>query len=449
MPKNDKVASKKDTKKSQSETSEEPKKKNDTAIIYRYNKINFSNVVLSDLNKSEPQDLAYISYDDPDVNTETKILLQSDKIRITSGGIPKPHPSFYPTALSREFIKVPLDDKQESCKKLRTHMEAADEFFGSEETKKKIFGSKAKRYEYQPLIKVPQAPVEDSGSEEDKPKKGKPTKGKANSTPIEKLDCIKMKFNFINNDSGDRINKTKLTRINNGKKTKVDATTIDDILREIPFRSEIKFIFYYSKVWAAKTPARGSKMLQYGVGLKVMAIEYTPSAGKGFNVDELTFSSGDSDADSKDAKDAKPTKKGAKLDSDSEGDDSASTKKPTKKSESKKSKNDSEDDSDKDSEKTPVKSSKKGKKNQDSNEDDDDIPVNKKKPEKKSSKKNQDSDEEDDPPKKKSKKTQDDDDDPPKKKSSKKAQNDDEDDVESDVNLKKKSSKGKSASRTK
>jgi len=49
---------------------------------------------------------------------------------------------------------------------LRKHMEMVDEWAGSDNIKKKLFGKTADKYQYQPCIKIPQ-PVNNDDDDED------------------------------------------------------------------------------------------------------------------------------------------------------------------------------------------------------------------------------------------------------------------------------------------
>jgi len=176
---------------------------------------------------------------------------------------------------------------------LRKHIAAADEYFGSDEMKKQLFGKRANEFEYNPCIRMPekQDDKEDDNDDddEDKPKKKKPANKK-----YPPMEYCKMKFNMVT-DNKERINKTKLKRIDGKTKNIVIAKTVTDIANEIRFHSEIKFIFYYAKVWKNKTKAKGALKKLYGIGFKIMAIEYTPSLGQGLRAEDIEFRSDDED----------------------------------------------------------------------------------------------------------------------------------------------------------
>lgn len=410
-----------------------------TAIIYRYKDVNFENATVSELNKEGSQPLAYINYENQTLNAKTKILVQSGKIKITSHGIPSldkegSKNNYYPDDSKREFIKVPLDPEQPACRELKAHLEAADKWAGSEEMKKKLFGKRSSKYQYQSCIKTPQKSDDadndddDDDDDDNKKKKGKKVKNdKENKKEYPIIDYVKMKFNVIAQEKG-RINKTKLKKIEGMNKTVVHADTITQVANEINFLSEIKFIFYYNKIWANKTPAQGATMITYGIGFKIMAIEYTPNASKGLNSADIDFLPEEEDDEEVNANEGK-----------------------TKNNKSQKKLDDDDDDNTDDNEenngklgkesKTKEISDKKNSKNKkNSNEDEENDEEN-------DEGKNDETPDEDDISVKKSKKNSD-------KKSKKSSKNSDEDEEvdeeeeEEEIKPKKKSGKNKSSSKS-
>lgn len=400
------------TKKSVASNSEEaaPQGSSNTqsAVIYRYSDINFANAEVSELNRTGSQPLSYVNYNDPIRNAQTKIIVQSGKIKITSHGIPsldkedsKNH--YYPDDSKREFIKIPLDPEQPACVELREHIEAADEWAGSEEMRKKLFGKKADKYQYQSSIKTPQKSEEEE--EDDVPKKSKNVKPAKDVKVYPVIDYVKMKFNVAVEGKG-RINKTKLKKIEGKNKTLVRADTITEIANEVRFLSEIKFLFYYNKIWANKTAAQGATKIMYGLGFKIMAVEYTPNVSKGLNSATIEFLSDDEDEDSTPASKpaskasktapSKATKLAPKLDDDEEdesngaeeAEDEDAEEDKSKKNAKGKAKEVEEEVSSKKKGKTTKKVEEEEEKEED---DDDDVPIKKvaakKTTDKKSSKK--------------------------------------------------------------
>lgn len=422
----------------------ENKNQSEPAPIYRYNNIKFDNVIVSDLNKEGSQPLAYINYRDSTRGDATvKILVQSGKLKLVSHGIPPldsergDGKTYYPTDEKREFIKIPLDPEQDTCVALRKFLEKVDLFFGSDDMKKKLFGKKANMYQYQSTIRTPQTNNNNDNDDDDddddsksSKKKGKKNNGKK-EYPI--YDFCKMKFNVIKQGEG-RVNKTKLKKVDAGIKTQIKADTITEIAKEIRYLSEIKFIFYFNKVWANAAKAPGASFILYGVGFKVMAIEYTPSPNKGLNTDDIDFLSEEDEEEeivSPSKKSPKKNSKNLEENNEDEKKDSKNNKKNPKfdDEEDVDEQNNQDDNDDDQEEEISVKKSKKNKKNDESEDeenqlneddenndnDDDEISIkksSKKTPNKKTNKKNkkskdkdsEDEEDEDIQPKKKSNK---------------------------------------------
>ena len=269
-----------------------PAKSSISVPVYKYKEIDFANAEVTEFNKDGTQFLAYINYRDDKLGENSKILVQSGLIKISSHGIPSldkkgSKRTYYPDDSKREFIKIPLNDTS-ACNDLRKHLEAADEWAGSDEMRKKLFGKRANKYQYMPCIKTPQINDDDDDDSEGK------DKGRDKNRPV--IDFVKMKFNIIL-DGDNRINKTKLRKVDGKTKQIVVAETMKDVANEIRFLSDVKFIFFYGKIWANKTLNQGASHILYGIGLKIMNIEYTPGVGKSLNSAEIDFRSSSSEDD--------------------------------------------------------------------------------------------------------------------------------------------------------
>lgn len=338
-------ASSKTPTKSKTPSSENSPSKGGSSAVLRYKDIKFTNVEISELNK-EKQPLSYIKYNGG------RLLVQADWMSLTHHGIPllatddKPD-RYHKTDDTRQFIKIPIDVDQKSCMDIKAHFDAADKWAQSKAVKKKLFKDKADQYRFIPTVKTPD-PID-----EDKKKPGK-------DYPI--IDYIKMRFHT------DFNNGTMLTRVNrvdqDKKRTPITVQTVTDIANEIGYKSNIKFVFYYSKIWADKTKPKGSDYFSYGLGLKVMVIDFEPNesmGGGGGDVDCLasddeggvtvTRKLADSDEEDSNSEASDP--------SDNDDDDEppkASPKKPEPKS---KAKPEPESDDEESSEDKPVKASPK------------------------------------------------------------------------------------------
>lgn len=384
-----------------------PKNNSDSeskTIIYRPNTIDCDRIDIADWNKDGKQWNAWLNYQDPNLNSNTKILLQTKTIELKHHGIPRigeGEDAFIKSDADREYIKIPLTPGEPGCEELKQQFKALDEFFSSDDMCKKLFGKRANGYKYVTCVKTPKI-KEDSDSDSDdednkKKKKNTKNKGKQEGPPVE---YIKAKFNMIQ-DNGKKINRTKLIKSSGGKKEEVNADTVTEIANEVRFLSKTKYIILVNRIWAAKSVLPGADKKMYSLGVKVMAIEYTPGASTGLNSKNLAFMSDDEDEEEV----VKPTKspnkssqkQKQKLDSDDEDNDDEKEDdeeelKSSNKSSNKKSKKQDDDDNDEDDEeegekievkKSSKKSSKKASKKQDSDEEDEEEIV---KPKKKSSK---------------------------------------------------------------
>ena len=332
--------------------------------VLKYNQLIFPNIEVSALNKTFNQPIAYINYNNDKIGDKTKILVQCEKLKLMNHGIPqltkKGETGFYNRDSDREFIKIPLDE-QPSAIALRAHLEKADDYFGSEKIRKQLFGKHAKDYEYQPCIKTPvrNNNNNDSSEDSDNPKKKSKKSKDDPERPI--VDYVKMKFHMESRGDGDdkkSINKTKLVRVIGKTREVIKASSIKEIADHIRWKSEIKFIFYYNKVWANKSKAPGAQFIPYGVGFKIMAIEFTPGSDlSSIEPDNIEFlSEDDNEKNAKlDDSDEMEKPKIKKVFND-DGDETKNKKKTTKEDESKKDKkNSKEDESKKDKSKKKAK----------------------------------------------------------------------------------------------
>jgi hypothetical protein len=401
-----KEASKPSNKKAPEKASEKaPENSTDNARSgnFRYNQIDMKNIQV-DLKSEKGQDpMAFLNYNDSTTKQKRQIRVQTGWMT-NKAGIPEldaeykkrtgmeRKKQYYPDNTKREFIKVALDPEQTSCQELKEFFDRADEHFGSRETRVEIFGDKkADNYIYSPLVRPPFTGEEDDN--EDDSKKGKESKKKGEEEKPRYETC-KMKFNV---DRESHAIKTKFVKIDRKEKTTMNFVDITAITKEIKFRSEVKMVFVFSRMWTMKNTNPKIKDIEYGISLKVIAIQYKPNEGSAGNTN-VSFDS-DSEEEEENTKKqtsktpakvadkpagkvvAKPTKGPAKSESSEESEDKPPAKgkpvaKPTKKAQTK-----SESDSEAE-EKKPAKGKKAQAKSEsasdsESDSDSDNIPVKK------------------------------------------------------------------------
>jgi len=254
--------------------------------VYRYKNIDFEKIEVSKLNESAVQPLSYINYLDAKFG-KTKVLIQTGKIKMTSGGVPPIHAQFWPTDDKRKFINVPLDPAQDACVELRKHIEKVEAYFGSNEMRKQIFGSREKQYQFSPCINI--KAVADNNEADDGKKK------------FPKHDSVKMMLNTVKEGETDIVNLTKVIQLRDGKKTQIEAKKVQVVADNTCLNSEIRLLFTYNKLWANKMADRNTKMKMYGIGFKIMVVETTPGQGKGPDLSQCDFIPDDSSEEGDDA----------------------------------------------------------------------------------------------------------------------------------------------------
>jgi hypothetical protein len=323
---------------------------------------------------SKTQKIGYVRYNDPEVG-ETQTLIQTPLIQLTQYGIPSLG-EYYKDDKSRAFMKVPLDPKVKDSKIMDDKLTTLDEYFESDKTKAAILG---KGYDIFDYTKIVREPVEDDDDDDDKPKK----KGKDAKPKQPKLKYFKARFDtdFETGDVKTKVYKRIVTKDKNGKVLKVEreeqkVKTMTDVAELIRFMSYVRLIFSFNKTWASKTKDQKTKRKSYGVGLKILQIEYEPSSERTSTRANLTadsFVSDDEDEESVSvvAKKAAPSKQGSKTSKKVEvdSDEEEEPVKPKKVSPPKKVAKKVEVDSDEEEEE-PVKPKKASKKYESDDESD-------------------------------------------------------------------------------
>jgi hypothetical protein len=204
--------------------------------------------------RTKGQRIAYPRYE-PDASNP---FIQLPWITMDTMGIPSIC-EYYPDDSKRDFVKVPLNQTDQEIKQFTELFQELDEYLGSQEMRDKIFGDKASKYEYQPIVRV---------LEEQEPKKD--SKYKRPSYPFY------MKFK-LDTEYGTGKVKTKvfLSEMKDGKRvrTQAEVNTIDELSKQI-WLSKIRPVVRISKLWAQPPNKKGAS---YGVTFKVTRLEVEPS----------------------------------------------------------------------------------------------------------------------------------------------------------------------------
>jgi hypothetical protein len=420
MSKNKTKNSSKNTEESEVKSSSSS---NSIIPIYRPEQIDVNAIEFSELNDEYSQISSFLTYNNPKLNTFTKLLFQTGFIVLNAFGIPQLDKdrknnkgvSYFPDDSKRDFIRVPIDPAQKACVELEDFLEKVDELYGSEKIRKKLFGKRAKEYSYVPCIRSPQNnQVENDDNEEgsDNENNNDNIAVDGNNSNIKKF--VKLKFNSIKTNSNSSIITSKLKKIIGDEKVIVDAKTMTEVANELTFFSKCRFLIHMQRLWANKTPYVGTKIIPYGISFKIAVVEYYPSTKSSINFKNIDFISDNENSDdeksSKNKKIKSDEKKKSKFDdSDNDSEEEKPIKKSDKKTKSDEKKKSKFDDSDNDSEEEKpikkndkkVKSDEKKKSKFDDSDNDSEEETNKKKKQAKKYESEEESEEEEIKPKKK------------------------------------------------
>jgi hypothetical protein len=264
-------------------------KKNDNQILY--SKLDISKIIFSKpvVNERSPSQLiGYINYE----ARPRRLNVQSPEFNAEAYGIPREDPKWYPDAHKRALYKLPFcHDRRryaneginyDKIKEFHDKLVAIDKKCSSIEFKKEMFGEDdviitddegnektVKRYEtyaYQPLVRTP------------KPKN--PPSLDKNGKPVYLPKYAKIKLPLEYTD--DSVKPVKVPRStkplfliierNEDVRKPIQLETFDDVVKMIKFRSNLRIVFNFSKLYAMTNDA-GNGKFKYGITLKATHIE--------------------------------------------------------------------------------------------------------------------------------------------------------------------------------
>jgi len=210
---------------------------------------------------------------------EMQLKVQSPEIDAEAYGIPREGP-YYPDAKSRSFYKFPFchdrrryDVDYDSIEQFYNKLIEIDEFCNTDEFRKQVFGEKmASQYAYQPLVRVPEVEEDD---EETEPKVDK------NGEPYYRPPYTKIRLDLEYSPDQENPSTKPAFAVferKDGKRNKVELNNFDDLLVYMKYRSKLRFIISFSKIYAMKTKS-GSEKKKYGITLKASHVEVQRPAG--------------------------------------------------------------------------------------------------------------------------------------------------------------------------
>lgn len=271
------------------------------STIIKHSTFNPANIVfdkLEDNPRITSQKLGFIGYK-TDGGDKVQLKIQTPEIDAEAYGIPREGP-YYPNAFKRSFYKFPFafDRKKydgvdyDAIEAFYNKLVEVDNYCDTEEFRKAMFGDDVvnkktgekayQQYTYQPLIRIPE--------EEKIGKDGKPLY----QPPYTK---IKLPLEY----SEDKENPStkpifSIFEVKDGKRVKVQLNTFDDVLNYVTFRSKLRFIIHFSKLYAMKNKPSPNEKKKYGIILKATHIEVKrPVSNHGVSVEEDAFVDSDNE----------------------------------------------------------------------------------------------------------------------------------------------------------
>ena len=178
----------------------------------------------------------------PTLNGERCPIIQLPWVELQMYGIPSKS-DFFKEDSQRYFIKLPLDDTVKS-EEIKNFFDSIDAKFGCATMRKKLIGDKSK-HTYQALVRTPV-------TDDNKP---------------DKMPYIKFKLQSLY-PSNEITTGIVIQEHNGGEIKPVEATSIDEVLKYVPFKSKVKCFVTPSKLWYNNTCSDSS----YGITFKVVKI---------------------------------------------------------------------------------------------------------------------------------------------------------------------------------
>jgi hypothetical protein len=232
--------------------------------------------------RSKGQKISYPRYTLPENGSEVPLFIQFPWVDMKSYGVPKIG-EYYADDTQRSFVKLPLDQSVPDIKQLSDLLKQIDEKLGSDEFKEKMFGTKASKYEYQPIFRMPQ--------EEDEDTKKETKKDYGPKHPYMKL---KIDTSFPDNQVKTIIFNSVLK---DGKRTrtKVEGVkTIDEFASHVCWMCRVHPVVRPVKLWAQ---APNKKDPTYGLTFKIAKTEVEPPNKTNSNVKQFLESDAFLDSD--------------------------------------------------------------------------------------------------------------------------------------------------------
>ena len=281
-------------------------KKSNSTVNYsdvEISKIYFSKLEEND--RSKGQKISYPKYEHPIFGRDHTLDIQFPWITLSTYGIPRVG-EYYKEDYQRLFIKIPLDESIQENIPFINFIKSIDELLCSSTFKQNMFGSKADKYKYQSIFRLPQEEEDDEDEDDDKKKKKK-------KSDIIKHPYMKVKINASYPDNKILTHVFNSIKENPEKSKRIrtpitDIPSVDELNKYICWMSKIHPICRPIKLWAQSLSKTKDPM--YGLTFKVIKVEVEPPLNikKNNNSGEFINSDDEDDNDNKITVDIKNNK---------------------------------------------------------------------------------------------------------------------------------------------
>ena len=245
-------------------------KKSNSTVNYsdvEISKIYFSKLEEND--RSKGQKISYPKYEHPIFGRDHTLDIQFPWITLSTYGIPRVG-EYYKEDYQRLFIKIPLDESIQENIPFINFIKSIDELLCSSTFKQNMFGSKADKYKYQSIFRLPQEEEDDDDDEDDDKKK------KKKKSDITKHPYMKVKINASYPDNKILTHVFNSIKENPEKSKRIrtpitDIPSVDELSKYICWMSKIHPICRPIKLWAQSLSKTKEPM--YGLTFKVTKVE--------------------------------------------------------------------------------------------------------------------------------------------------------------------------------
>jgi len=214
------------------------------------------------------QKIGFVRYKhDPEDHKDTPLKMLTPEIITEAYGIPR-EGQYYPDAASRAFYKFPFAHERKkhadavdykAVEDFYNKLREIDRHCDTDNFRFQMFGDKANKYQYQPLVRTPEEEEENPTLDSN----GQPYY----HPPYTKIK-LGLKYTTVYPDF-------LVFEKQNGVRKQVQMDTFEEVVKYINYLSRVRMAISFSKLYATKTSV-GNEKRKYGIVLKATHVEVQP-----------------------------------------------------------------------------------------------------------------------------------------------------------------------------